>query len=226
MLLMLILYTLRRLKVISITSKNLIEIKSIVFKILILLLILTVTHASGNPANEKPKVFQIVKNQKVIGTIHIIRKVSGDSTTYNSESQIDAKLLLNVKITGKETCVFRNGILIYSSVYRTLNNKVKINHSITQNKGHYNVNEGNKVDILNIKAIEQNLITLYFDEPKGVMSVFGDTQKEMIDIKYLGHRKYKVEIAKGKYNIFHYKNGRCIMVEAVSPMFDVLLMPL
>ncbi len=226
MLLMLILYTLRRLKVISITSKKLIEIKSIVFKILILLLILTVTHASGNPANEKPKVFQIVKNHKVIGTIHIIRKVSGDSTTYNSESQIDAKLLLNVKVIGKETCVFRNGILIYSSVYRTLNNKVKINHSITHNKSHYNINEGNKVEVLNIEAIEQNLITLYFDEPKGVMSVFGDTQKEMIEIKYLGHGKYKVEIAKGKYNIFHYKNGRCIMVEAVSPMFDVLLMPL
>ncbi len=226
MVLMLILYTLRRLKVISITGKNLLAIKSIAFKILILLLILTVTRASGNPANENPKVFQIVKNQKVIGTIHIIKKVSGDSTIFNSESQIDAKLLMNVKITGKETCVFRNGILIYSSVYRTLNNKVKINHSITHNKSHYNINEGNTVDILNIEAIEQNLITLYFDEPKGVMSVLCDTQKEMINVKSLGRGKYKVEISKGKYNIFHYKNGRCIMIEAVSPMFDVLLMPL
>ncbi|MFC4723388.1 DUF6134 family protein [Geojedonia litorea] len=224
----LILYTLKRLKVISITDKNLSRIKSLLQKIfaLVLLLILTSTHALNNPIKEKPMVFQIMKNQKVIGTINMIKTVSGDSITYNSESNINAKFVLSFKIIGKEKSVFRNGTLVYSSVYRTLNRKVKANHSIVQKNRTYNIKENNKTEVLNIPNIQQNLITLYFNEPNGIASVFCDNQKEMIDVSYLGDGKYKVEIANGKYNIFHYKNGACVKVEAVSPMFDVVLMPL
>lgn len=224
----LILYTLKRLKVISITDKTLSRIKSIVQKILalVLLLILTTTYAFNNPVEVKPMVFLIVKNEKVIGTISMVKTVSGDSTTYNSESKINAKFLLSFRIIGKEKSVFRNGTLVYSSIYRTLNSKVKANHSIIQRNRFYNIEEDNRTETLNIQNIQQNLITLYFDEPIGIKTVFCDNQKEMIDVKHLGQGKYKVEISNGKYNIFHYKNGRCIKVEAVSPMFDVVLMPL
>ena len=44
-------------------------------------------------------------------------------------------------------------------------------------------------------------------------------------VEPLGKGIYKVELSKGKYNIFHYKNGRCVKIEAVSPLFDVTLIP-
>ncbi len=224
----LILYTLKRLNVISVTEKNLIRIKSIAHKIIVfvLLLILTTTYASNNPEKSKPQVFQVLKNQKVIGTINMTMNVSGDSITYKSNSKIDVKLLLSFKITGKEISVFKNGVLVYSSVYRTLNSNVKVNHSITQNGSFYKIHEDKNIEDLNIKNIEQNLVSLYFNEPKGVKSIFCDNEKEMIAVKYLGQGQYKVEISNGKYNIFHYENGRCVKVEAVSAMFNVTLIPI
>jgi hypothetical protein len=224
----LILYTLRRLKIISISDQSILKLKSIVHKtlVLVLLLVLTSTHAFNNPTKETPMVFEILKNEKVIGTINMYKKVSGDSITYHSESQIKTRLLLSFNITGNEKSVFKNGVLIFSSVYRTLNNKVKANHSISQQEHFYNIYEDNRVEELRLENIQQNLITLYFKEPIGISTIFCDNQKEMIQIQSLGQGKYKVQISNGKYNIFHYKNGRCIKVEAVSPMFDVILIPI
>ena len=72
-------------------------------------------------------------------------------------------------------------------------------------------------------SIHYTKLYYYFNEPKNITSIFCDNQKEMIQIKNLGQGKYKVEISKGKYNIFHYKNGKCVEVEAISPMYDVIL---
>ena len=224
---LLILYVLKRQNVILVNEKRLLKFKSTLQKVLVLVVLTVFTCAQGsnNPDMETPKVFRIVKNDKVIGTINMVMKVNGDSITYDSESQINVKLLLKFEITGKEKSVFENGVLVYSSIYRKLNNKVKSNHIIERRGDYYNLNDNNKTKVLEINGIEQNLISLYFKEPKNISSIFCDNQKEMIPIKNLGQGKYKVEISKGKYNIFHYVNGKCVEVEAVSPMFDVILKP-
>lgn len=227
MLPMLILYTLKRFNIISISNNNLLKFKAIAQKVLVLvmLLVLTTNQAFNNPINETPKVFQIVKNDKVIGTIDLKMRVSGDSIIYLSESLIKAKMILTFNIIGKEKSIFKNGVLVYTSVYRKLNNNVKANHYIERQGANYNLNQDNKSKLLDIKKIELNLISLYFKEPKGISTIFCDNQKEMIQIKNLGNGKYKVEISNGKYNIFHYKDGKCVKVEAVSSMFDVILIP-
>jgi len=224
---LLILYVLKRQNVISVSEKRLLKFKTAIQKILVLVLLSVFTCAQGsnNPENETPKVFQIVKNDKVIGTINMVKKIYGDSVIYNSESQINVRLVLKFEITGIEKSVFKNGVLVYSSVYRKLNNKVKANHFIARQGNHYSLNDNNKIEVLNLDSIEQNLTSLYFKEPKHIASIFCDNQKEMIHVKSLGQGKYKVEISNGKYNIFHYKDGKCVKVEAVSPMFDVVLMP-
>jgi len=224
---LLIFYVLKKHNVIIVSENRLLKIKTTIQKIIVLLMLSVFTCAQGSnkPDSETSKVFQIVKNDKVIGTINMVKKIYGDSIIYDSESQINVKLLLRFEITGNEKSVFKNGILVYSSVYRKLNNKVKANHVIARQGTHYNLNDNNKTEILGINSIEQNLISLYFKEPKNITSIFCDNQKEMIHVKSLGQGKYKVEISNGKYNIFHYKDGKCVEVEAVSPMFDVVLMP-
>jgi len=223
----LIYYVLKRLNVVSLSEKCLLKFKTITQKILVIVLlsVLTSAQALNNPIEETPKVFQIVKNHKVIGTIRMVRKVSGDSIIYDSESKIIVKLLLRFKIIGKEKSIFNNGVLVYSSVYRKINNKVKADLSIARHGSNYSLKDNNKTEFLDMKKIEQNLITLYFKEPKGITSIFCDNQKEMIRIKCLGQGKYRVDICNGKYNIFHYKDGKCVKVEAVSPLFDVTLIP-
>jgi hypothetical protein len=125
----------------------------------------------------------------------------------------------------KETSIYKRDTLVFSSVYRKLNNKEKRNQSLLFNNGTYTLKNKNKVEPLNIDFITRNLVTLYFQEPVGVTSVFCDNQNEMVQVKSLGNGRYKVQFSKGKYNIFHYKDGKCVKIEAFNPMFEVTLIP-
>lgn len=221
---MLILYALRRFKTSRSKLEGLLQFKKFIKKVIALLCLLVFTSNYGsNPS--APKVFNIVKNNKVIGSIKITESRSRDSVIYNVDSKVEAQFVLKFKVVGKEKYIYKDGTLIYSSLFRTLNNKVKTNHSITYNEGQYNLQTPDKVSPLNFEAIKQNLMTLYITEPIGIEAVFCDNQKQMVKVKPMGDGIYKVELSKGKYNIFHYRDGKCIKVEAKSSMFDVTLIP-
>jgi len=203
---------------------RLLNFKKFIKKVIAILCLLAFTSNYGsNP--KAPLIFNIIKNNNVIGSIKITENISRDSVTYTIESQVETKLILTFKVVGKEKYIYRDGTLIYSSLYRTLNNKVKTNHCILYNDGEYSLQTPEKISPLSFEDIKQNLMILYVHEPIGVKSVFCDNQKQMVKVEPLGKGIYKVELSKGKYNIFHYKNGRCVKIEAVSPLFDVTLIP-
>ena len=51
-----------------------------------------------------------------------------NSVIYSSESQIKAKFLITFNVATKEKAVFKNGVLVYSSIFRTINSKTKTNN--------------------------------------------------------------------------------------------------
>jgi hypothetical protein len=221
---MLILYAIRRLKGGQLKPIGFLKFKKFIKKVVAIFCLMVYSSNYGsNPSSLL--VFNIIKNDVVIGTIKISERKSNDSIIYNIESKIEAQFILKFKVVGKEKYIYKNGTLIYSSLFRTLNKKVKTNHSITYNKGQYNLQTPEKVSPLNFEAIKQNLMTLYITEPIGIEAVFCVNQKQMVKVQPMGDGIYKVELSKGKYNVFHYKNGRCTKIEAVSPMFDVTLIP-
>ena len=170
--------------------------------------------------------YNIVRNEEVIGKIEINLSTSGDSIIYDIESDVLAKFILKFKVVGKEKYIYKNGTLVYSSQFRTLNDKVKTNHSILYNNGEYKLHTSEKISPLHLEAIKCNLVKLYVNEPIGINSVFCDNQQQMVKVEPLGNGIYKVEFSRGKYNIFHYVNGRCVKVKAVSPLFDVTIIPI
>lgn len=206
-------------------------VKRLVRWIIAVFLVMLVTKVSANTSvslndtNKNKVVFEIIRNDKVIGIIEINRSVSGDSIIYNIESDVKAAFILKFKVVGKEKYIYKKGTLIYSSLYRTLNNKVKTNHSILYNNGQYSLKTPEKISPLNFEDIKCNLMTLYINEPIGVEYVFCDNQHQMVKVKPIGKGIYKVELSNGKYNIFHYENGRCVKIKAVSPLFNVTLIP-
>jgi len=221
---MLILYALRRFKTNRSKLEGLLKFKKF-FKraVAILCLMASTSNYGSNPT--APIVFNIVKNNKVIGSIKISESRSKDSLIYNIESKVEAQFVLKFEVIGKEKYIYRNGTLIYSSLFRTLNNKVKTNHRILYNDGQYRLQTPGKVMPLDFEDIKQNLVSLYLTEPVGITTVFCDNLQQILNINPMGNGTYKVEFSKGKYNVFHYKNGRCTKIEAVSPMFDVTLVP-
>ncbi|WP_242202283.1 DUF6134 family protein [Aestuariivivens insulae] len=200
-------------------------LKTLVIKILVLVVVVLLVSSFIVIDFNNSKIYNVVKNEKVIGVIKINKHTSESSIVYTLSSTIKVKLLLKFDIVGKEKAIYKNGVLTFSSVYRTLNNKVKVNHNIVLNNNQYQVQSSNDIKYLDYKTITHNLVMLYFQEPIGVTSIFCDNQKEMVPVKALSEGKYKVEISNDKYNVFHYKNGKCIKIEAVSKLFSVILIP-
>lgn len=223
---MLIVYLIKRMKGRSFLSKETLNFKKIMARLKIVLFFLIVGNVYGtNERLVKALNYNVVKNNIVIGTIEINQYTSGDSIIYKVESNIKAKYLLNFKISGSEKSIYKDDVLVYSSVYRTLNNKVKASHNISYNGGRYKLDAFGKVRFLSLKAIEQNLILLYFKEPKDITSIYCDNLSQMVHVKSLGNDKYRVDFEKGSYNIFHYQNGHCVKIEAYSSLFNVTLIP-
>lgn len=221
---MLILYTLSKFRSIPSKSKKILLLKKFVKKTIAVLFLLTfASHYGSNPP--EPIIFNIVKNNLVIGSIKISIHKAKDSVIYTINSEVEAQFILKYKAVGKEKYIYKDGALIYASLYRTLNSKVKTNHSIVYSQGQYHIQTPNKINPLNFDKIKQNLMLLYLYEPIGITSVFCDNQTQMVKVKPLGYGGYKVELSKGKYNIFYYRNGKCVKIEAVSPLFDVILIP-
>jgi hypothetical protein len=223
----LILYALKRLKKESFLFKRIAAIKKVALRLILMLFLLVITASYAKNDNPISKIitYNVVKNNTVIGTIKINKQVSKDMVIYNLESEIEAKYIFNFKIKGTEKSIYKEGILMYSSVCRSVNDKVKTNHSISLESGQYNLEAFKQMSVLHFNPITQNLITMYFNEPIGLQDVFCDNLYKMVPVKAVKNGVYKVEFSKNKYNIFYYKNGKCIKIEAFSSLFDVTLIP-
>ena len=224
---MLIFYLIKRFRKIRFSLKDTLKPKKSFVKLKILILFFTLSNVQAhNKIDEiSTLTYNVVRNDNVIGTIKIFKNSKDNATIYLLESNITAKFILKFNISGKEKSVFKNGILVYSSVFRKLNNKVKVDHNITYKKGQYKLQTFNKVKPLNLDSIKQNLITLYFEEPIGLNTIFCDNLKQNVKVEKIAHGVYKVEFENGKHNTFYYKKGRCVKIKASSNLFNVTLIP-
>ena len=190
---MLIVYVIRRMKKTSFLYRKLNGLKKLALKLKILLFLLALSISYGANTNTKSHIkYHVVRNNAVIGTIQISCHNKDDLTTYSLESHIVAKYILKFNISGKETSIFKDGFLVYSSVFRTLNNKVKTDHTIVYKNGQYQLRLLEDLKRLEVYKIQKNLVTLYFNEPKEVKEIFCDNLKQMVRIQPLGHGRYKV----------------------------------
>jgi hypothetical protein len=167
----------------------------------------------------------VIRNNDVIGSINVSCAIKNDSTTYYLDSHINVKCLFTFNIKGKETSIFKNNMLVYSSVFRKINDKVKSKHKVIYKNKQYHEKSAKALIPLDLNRIQNNLVSLYFNEPKKINHVYSAYLKEVVDVEFMGQGRYKVDLSTGKYNIFHYKNGKCIKIEAFSRFFSVTLIP-
>jgi hypothetical protein len=223
----LIFYLVKRFKLNTSLSKSKIEVKKIASRVKAFLFgIAVISSLAFTKDKSEVLTYHVIKNDAIIGTININKTVLDNSVIYSSESQIKAKFLITFNVATKEKAVFKNGVLVYSSIFRTINSKTKTNNEIVFENGQYLLQTSENSQSLNFNKITQNLVTLYFNEPNGASSVFCDNLRTMVKIIPLGDCKYKVELSSGAFNIFHYQNGKCIKIEAVSNLYNVTLIPL
>lgn len=184
------------------------------------------TTTMNNVSSNSEKIsFSVIKNNSSIGYLNMEKLTSQETTTYFIDTNVKAKLILSFDVSGSEKSIYKEDILIFSSVFRKINNKVKANQSLFFANGKYFLSNRDKKEFLDVEIIRHNLVTLYFSEPIGVETVFCDSQNVMVSLFQIGNGVYKVVFPKGNYNVFHYKNGKCTLIEVVNSFYDVKLIP-
>jgi len=192
---------------------------------LFLFLLVSFTSVEHKPDPIEVMQFDIIKKSKVIGFIDLQKINSIETTTYRVSSEVNTKILLDFKAKSNETYVFRNDTLIYSSIYRTINEKVKVNQSLSYKKGSYLLKQKKGNHLLNKGVIKFNLIQMYIEEPVNIQQVYCDKLNLYLPIKKIDSNRYKIRFPNRSYNIFNYENGKCVLVEAVGSFYKVKVIP-
>lgn len=177
-------------------------------------------------SQERQLTFGVWRNKARIGTISVDENIYKDQTVYLVQSEIKFRMVIGFNIVATEKTVFENGILTYSSLYRKINDKEKVNKSLSYSNGIYRIKYGNTIKALKLDTLRHNLVNLYLIQPNFIKKVYCDNHQSVSEVVKLAEGKYKVTMADGSYNIFYYRNGACIKVEVNNPMFCVQLIPL
>lgn len=199
------------------------SITRIDFKTKIVFMVLLLLFIKSSNAQDKSLSFEVWKNGSHIGNISMTEKSHSDSVVYDLSSKIVARAIIKINITGLEKSIYKNGKLVYSSVTRKLNSKIKVNKKLLFNGGKYNLINKGRVSTLSINEITDNLVTLYFNEPINLSKVYCDNHQSLAGIDLLESGKYRVTFPDGSYNIFYYEDGKCKKVDAFNALYAVQL---
>lgn len=167
--------------------------------------------------------FEVWKNNSHIGNISMTEKINSATVVYDLSTKIKAKVILSFNVTGIEKTIYKNGLLIYSSVYRKLNSMEKVNKELHFNNGKYRLINRGRISTLQVSKINTNLVLLYFNEPVNISQVYCDNHNSMANIVLIENGKYRVTFPDGSYNIFYYQNGKCKKVDVFTSLYEVQL---
>lgn len=199
------------------------NIKGIYLKTKLLFIALLLLFIKSGNAQDQNLSFEVWKNKSHIGIISMTEKINSDSVVYDLSSEIKAKVIISFNVTGIEKTIYKNGVLVYSSVYRKLNSNEKVNKELLFNDGKYYLINGGRKRALSINKIKGNLVTLYFYEPIDISQVYCDNQNAMASVVLIETGKYQVTFPDGSYSVFYYKNGKCKKVDAFTSLYEVQL---
>lgn len=192
------------------------------FKIIpVIIICLLIT--GGVKAQNRELEFQILKNDKSIGILQIEKKESEATTNYHLSSKIEASFIKKFRIRAKESFSYKNGQLVYSSVERSINDKIKGPKELVYKKDRYIIKDENGSRELQNTSINSNLVLLYFEEPLSIQEVYCDNQQAMVDVQKIGNNQYRIDFPDGASNVFNYQDGKCIKVDVYGKFFKVEL---
>lgn len=172
------------------------------------------------PKTEKIS-FTVSRNNDSIGYVDIEKKIVDDLTSYIIDSEVNVRVLFNFTAKGHEESVYKKHVMIYSSMYRKLNSRTKLNHSISLKNGNYIFNNKGEESNLNLGLIKNNLATLLYNEPTDITEVYSDKFKRMVKIKSLGNGTYTIALPNKSTSVYHYKNSQCVRVELEGSFYKV-----
>ncbi|QHI36164.1 hypothetical protein IMCC3317_15230 [Kordia antarctica] len=178
-----------------------------------LLILLLIINNFLVKAQDKTLNYDLSVAGNSIGTLTAVKKVEGNSTIYTTNSLATVHIFGETQISTSLTVEFLNGIL-QSSHYKIEKNGTLNDESNTILKnGVYYINHNGKTSQIT-SPITYATTMLYFDEPKGIETVFAELEGITKTISKAGLSMYVLSDPGNHHtNNYTYTNG--ILKEAV-----------
>lgn len=158
-----------------------------------------------NSANQN-LYFDIIHNQKVIGSLKATKSIKNGEIYYHSSTNIETRLIKEIRVNYKYDVIFDDAVLKTSKVNITVNNKPHTNTDTERKKSNYLVIKNDKTEDTINQSIEYATIQLYFKEPKNISSCYSEQNGRFNTIKALGNHSYKKINTKGRENQYFYND--------------------
>jgi hypothetical protein len=181
----------------------------------LMLLITVMSHAQ-----DRQFKYQIVRNGNKVGTLDFSETTNGGMDYLKMESDVRTRFIFTFTAHASEEAVYRNGVLLHSSIYRKLNGNEKVNKQHLAQNSQYIIRAGKNTGINKNYPITYNMLSLYSKEPENVSRVYSDNFEAFLSIQKVEGHKYKITLPDGNYNYYCYKEGVLNLVEIHHSLYS------
>jgi hypothetical protein len=178
-----------------------------IFQLVCLFFVGIIMTANMLDAQDKKLSYKIIQGGNEVGYLSLLKKDSAGVTKLNMESSAQKRIIFLISIYEKQTCLFKNGTVTFSNVYRKVNGSVKTNKSLLNNGNGYEVCCNGKKEKINLANIHYNQLSLYYEEPVHYNQIYSDQFECMLNIEKLKSNNYKIQLPDGNTNYYTYTNG-------------------
>jgi len=197
--------------------------KYIFYGVKLILAAAVLLFANNAVAQKNELAYDVVRNNKNIGTLKIQCSSYANKVLYRLESNIRMRFIVSFTAEAIEETIFENGVIIYSSLYRKLNGKEKANKKTVLTASGYEIQDGPEKETLNYENLQNSILTLYHKEPVDVKRVYSDNHRQYLAIEKTGNHMYRLVFPDGKYNEYYYKDGICTAVNINHPLYSAVV---
>lgn len=164
-------------------------------------------------AQERKLVYDVMRNNKVIGHINFVEINQGPKRFLSMKSDVKTSFVFSFTDNTSETATYENGILLVSTFHQKQTGSSEVTKSTSATGSFYKVTKNGVSKMSGISTIKFGMLMMYTHVPDALDSIFSGNYQQMLDITKLEENKFKLTMPDGKYNIYHYKNGVCTKVE-------------
>ena len=151
--------------------------------------------------------FEVLHDNRLLGTLEATKTVTGNQIVYTSHTQIEYHLMVNIEVVYDYHVTFSNGILQEAKAHIMVrgNDKTKV-QTVKAGSDFEFYSEGNLEKTIK-GTITNSIIQLLFEEPKGVSRIYAEEHGEYHELRELGDHLYLKSTPSGKKNTYFYKDG-------------------
>lgn len=190
------------------------------FSLVCLFLITLIASVEIIYAQNKKLSYKILQGGSEVGYLFLEKKDSADVTKFNMESSAQKRIIFLISIYEKQICLFKNGVVKFSNVFRKVNGSIKTNKSLLNNGKGYEICCNGKNEKLNLSDIHHNQLSLYYEEPVNYNQIYSDQFECMLNIKKIKPNNYKIELPDGNINYYTYTNGTLSSIKLKHTFFS------